>query len=77
MEVAAQVTGLRIRIPSFNYLCMSDVCFAPTEQDRDMCDGCQYRCELHAWVGEKVTPATFASETQIIHSAPLRRYLSG
>jgi hypothetical protein len=77
-----EVAGLRIRIPSFNYLCMAESCFATTEGHREMCGGCEYRCEvvreeLHAWVREKVTPATFTSESEIVHSAPLRRYLSG
>lgn len=78
----AQVTGLRIRIPSFNYLCITEACFATTEADSEICGGCEYRCEvvreeLHAWVREKVTPTTFATEAEIVHSAPLRRYLCG
>lgn len=76
-----EVAGLRIRIPTLNYLCSGATCFAYAQTE--LCEKCEYRVEkrqndkLYAWVREEVTPTTFARQPEVIHGSPLRRYLSG
>lgn len=63
--------ALRIRIPKVYY------CEAPKCKELIRFIGLCAECELHAWMRQEMAATTLTSQPKIIHSTPLRRYLSG
>jgi hypothetical protein len=69
------MTDLRIRIPKVD-VCQTPDCIEYTTHGDLVCRECK-RNQLETWMSEKVAPTTFPCESQLIHSTPLRRFLSG
>lgn len=70
---------LRIRIPKVD-VCWTLDCTEYTTHGDLMCRKCKIellRSRLEAWMGQKVAATTLPRQPQLIHSAPLRRFLSG
>lgn len=64
---------LRIRIPEI-YDCLAEDCNAYT---KDCVVQYCNKCVLDAWMSKKVTTTALPSETKVVHSTSLRRYLCG
>ena len=66
--------GLRIRIPIV-YCCVVDDCTGYSRYLDGICWGCKLRSL--SWMRKEMTTTTFSGKSELVHSAPLRRYLSG
>ena len=65
---------LRIRIPNIDY-CSVDDCFRLTRNV--VCKHCASKPFSDSRMCQEMSPATLPRQPKIVHSTPLRRFLSG
>ena len=65
---------LRIRIPDLQY-CSNDDCYRLTRNS--VCKHCIYKTFSDTRMRQEMSPAALPRKSKLVHSTPLRRFLSG